>query len=50
MQNDRKDESAVGWDHVEKVDKHDSQKGKESNNLVLFRTVLVSVPCFFQML
>ena len=28
MQNDRKDESAVGWDHVEKVDKHDSQKGK----------------------
>ena len=27
VQNDRKDKSAVGWDHVEKVEKHDSQKG-----------------------
>ena len=26
VQNDRKDKSAMGWDHVEKVDKHESQK------------------------
>ena len=23
------DKSAVGWDHIEKVEKHDSQKGKK---------------------
>ena len=27
VQKDRVDKSAVGWDHVEKVEKHDSQKG-----------------------
>lgn len=27
VQQDRKDQSAVGWDHHEKVDKHASQKG-----------------------
>lgn len=26
MQNDRVDKSAVGWDHIEKVEKHESQK------------------------
>ena len=29
VQNDRLDKSAVGWDHVEKVEKHDSQKGRK---------------------
>ena len=23
----QQDKSAVGWDHIEKVEKHDSQKG-----------------------
>ena len=27
VQNDRVDKSAMGWDHIEKVEKHDSQKG-----------------------
>ena len=27
VQTDRQDKSAVGWDHIEKVDKHESQKG-----------------------
>ena len=27
VQSDRVDKSAVGWDHVEKVEKHVSQKG-----------------------
>lgn len=27
VQSDRQDKSAAGWDHVEKVDKHQSQKG-----------------------
>ncbi len=30
VQSDRKDKSAVGWDHVEQVDKHDSQKDYKS--------------------
>ena len=28
VQKDRQDKSAAGWDHIEKVDKHESQKGK----------------------
>ena len=28
VQKDRQDKSAAGWDHVEKVDKHESQKGE----------------------
>ena len=27
VQSDRVDKSALGWDHVEKVEKHESQKG-----------------------
>ena len=27
------DKSAVGWDHIEKVEKHDSQKGSLKNIL-----------------
>ena len=29
LQKDRMDKSSVGWDHVEKVDKHSSQIGKD---------------------
>ena len=29
VQTDRVDKSAVGWEHHEKVDKHESQKGRE---------------------
>ena len=28
VQNDRQDKSAVGWDHQEKLQQHESQKGK----------------------
>ena len=38
VQSDRVDKSAVGWEHVEKVDKHNSQKGKWSS-------FLPTVPC-----
>lgn len=27
IQTDRQDQAAVGWDHVEKIEKHGSQKG-----------------------
>ena len=29
VQTDRVDKSAVGWEHHEKVDKHESQKGSQ---------------------
>ena len=28
VQTDRQDKSALGWDHIEKVNKHESQKGE----------------------
>lgn len=28
VQSDRQDKSASGWDHIEKVEKHESQKGR----------------------
>lgn len=28
VQSDRQDKSAAGWDHIEKVEKHESQKGE----------------------
>ncbi len=28
VQSDRVDKSALGWEHIEKVEKHQSQKGK----------------------
>lgn len=30
MQNDRQDKSAMGWEHVEQVEKHESQKDYKS--------------------
>ena len=34
VQSDRQDKSAAGWDHIEKVDKHESQKGKNKKYLL----------------
>ena len=34
IQKDRVDKSAHGWEHVENVDKHASQKGEKFNSLV----------------
>lgn len=31
IQKDRQDSSALGWDHVEKVERHGSQRGKLSS-------------------
>lgn len=28
IETDRQDQSAAGWDHIERVEKHQSQKGK----------------------
>ena len=36
VQNDRVDKSAMGWDHIEKVEKHDSQKGETTSFINLF--------------
>ena len=41
-----KDKSAVGWDHVEKVDKHDSQKGM---NIFLAFASLFALICGFRL-
>ena len=35
VQSDRVDKSALGWEHHEKVDKHESQKGR-GRSLFLF--------------
>ena len=32
VQTDRVDKSAVGWEHHEQIDKHESQKGRTSTN------------------
>ena len=45
VQNDRQDKSAAGWDHVEKVDKHDSQKG-----ILIYITLLLKCHAFLYML
>ena len=36
MQSDRKDKSAHGWEHHEKVDKHESQKGGLTSSLLCY--------------
>ena len=44
---DRQDKSAVGWDHVEQVEKHQSQKGtvySEININIDFSTV-INIDC-----
>ena len=34
VQKDRVDDSAVGWDHHEKLAQHDSQKGERHENIL----------------
>ena len=34
VQSDRVDKSALGWDHKENVDKHESQKGQRLKRLL----------------
>ena len=41
VQNDRVDKSAMGWDHIEKVEKHVSQKGK----IISFEVLLFLALC-----
>lgn len=33
VQKDRQDKSAAGWDHIEKLQKHESQKGKHERRI-----------------
>ena len=40
VQNDRQDKSAVGWDHQEKLQKHESQKGEWQLNWILGKNEL----------
>ena len=35
VQTDRVDKSAVGWEHHEKVDKHESQKGRNEKGTII---------------
>jgi cortactin len=42
VQTDRVDKSAVGWEHIEKVEKHESQKGIEKIFTVLSCCQLIS--------
>lgn len=39
VQKDRQDKAAAGWDHIEKVEKHESQKG---SNIKTVRQLWVS--------
>ena len=41
MQSDRKDKSAHGWEHHEKVDKHESQKGGFTFVLCAFHLFII---------
>lgn len=46
VQSDRQDKSASGWDHIEKVDKHESQKGKRKKVVMpFFKFFVGSVRC-----
>ena len=43
VQTDRQDKSALGWDHIEKVNQHESQKGENCFNCpaVLYKSCLI---------
>lgn len=45
VQSDRQDKSAAGWDHIEKVEKHESQKGDYI--IVLLRTDMCKASCYY---
>jgi hypothetical protein len=48
VQVDRQDKSAVGWDHVEKLEKHESQIGKVTfTTKLLFCIHAFKNLCFF---
>lgn len=34
VQKDRQDKSAAGWDHIEKMEKHESQKGVPASQVL----------------
>lgn len=45
MQTDRKDKSAHGWEHHEKVDKHESQKGGLTSSLLCYvLSIILHIP------
>ena len=48
MQSDRKDKSAHGWEHHEKVDKHESQKGGFALSLLCFVLFIILHILFFR--
>ena len=43
VQEDRKDKSAAGWDHHEKIDKHESQTGITISLTVICSLLLLRV-------
>lgn len=45
VQSDRQDKSAAGWDHIEKVEKHESQKGDFICVKYGWKQILLSSPC-----
>lgn len=36
VQKDRQDKAAAGWDHIEKVEKHESQKGRYMKTVMIW--------------
>ena len=47
VQNDRQDKSAVGWEHIEKVEKHESQKGRsrDFDTSITYSNVKIDFSC-----
>ena len=43
MQTDRVDKSALGWDHVEKVEKHESQKGDKIFKILRRESLFIEI-------
>ena len=43
VQSDRVDKSAVGWEHHEQVDKHESQKGEQIKRQKSGRSIISSL-------
>lgn len=44
VQRDRQDKSAAGWDHIEKVEKHDSQRGAKGLLIMIQQGLII---CLF---
>lgn len=43
---DRQDKSAVGWDYVEKLQKHESQKGLIQNVFIFYFIIIIHLYLF----